>query len=262
VRTTLSMRTDLASTWLTLGGVYQWVAEVDEAIKFYQEYLSRFPNGSEAHKISNLVKGLEGEQKKQLTLSQSDLSSPDDYYVNVTSQGKLRWPSSRMPLRIYIHPSSNIQGYKPVFDDILRQAFLDWSDASSGRIKFAFTQDSKQNDIACSWTSDARKFVNSAEAGETRVFTNSSGIAKGTIKLLTLPLSADLPLTDNRLRIICLHEIGHVLGLAGHTTNPEDIMFYSSSIVDRHRELSHRDSNTIVRLYTGKFEFPSTTSQQ
>lgn len=254
LKTALSMRDNIDSTWLTLGGLYQSIGQLDQAIKTYQEFLKRFPQNSEAHKITNLVKGLQGERQKQLSVSLFGLNSPNDYYGDVTAQGKLRWPSTRMPLRIYLSPGEGTYAYQPNFQEILRQAFLDWQEISAGRVKFVFTNDPKQCDIECSWTSDARKFTNSAEAGETRVYTNHVGITKGTIKLLTVPLSQDLPLTDNRLRVICLHEIGHVLGLAGHTTNPDDIMFYSSSIVDRHRNLSTRDGNTIIHLYTSNFD--------
>jgi tetratricopeptide (TPR) repeat protein len=261
LKTALTMRDNIDSTWLTLGGLYQSIGQLDQAIKTYQEFLKRFPNNSEAHKITNLVKGLQGERQKQLNLSLFGVNSPDDYYGDVTAQGKLRWPSTRMPLRIYLAPGDGVYAYQPNFEGILRQAFTDWQEISAGRIKFAFTNDPKQADIECSWTSDARKFSNSAEAGETRVYTNHVGITRGTVKLLTVPLSPDLPLTDNRLRVICLHEIGHVLGLAGHTTNPDDIMFYSSSIVDRHRDLSVRDGNTIIHLYTSKFDLAPTNQK-
>jgi predicted Zn-dependent protease len=84
------------------------------------------------------------------------------------------------------------------------------------------------------------------------VFTDSEGIARGTITLLTVPLSPELPMTENRMRTVCLHEIGHALGLGGHTTNPDDIMFYTSSLADVAKHLSDRDRATLVRLYSGR----------
>ena len=64
--------------------------------------------------------------------------------------------------------------------------------------------------------------------------------------------SPELPLTDNRMRTVCLHEVGHVLGMGGHTTNPEDIMFYTSSLADVPKHLSARDRATLVRLYSSR----------
>lgn len=259
LRTTLTMRDDMDSTWLTLGGLYQSTGQLDEALKTYREFLKRFPGNSEAPKIVNLVKGLENEKKKQLAATQSGISTADDYLADVTAQGMLRWPSERMPLRVYISPGQGVYAYKDDFERILRQAFDDWAHVSNSRVGFVFVNDPSKCDIECTWTSDARKFNNSAEAGETRVFTNQAGIIRGTIKLLTIPLSPDLPLTENRMRVICLHEIGHVLGLAGHTTNPDDIMFYSSSVSDRFKSLSPRDGNTLMRLYSNQFQLHSSS---
>jgi predicted Zn-dependent protease len=77
------------------------------------------------------------------------------------------------------------------------------------------------------------------------VFTNSQGIVKGTIKILTVAQMAELPLTNNRLRQICLHEIGHALGFGGHTRDPQDMMFFSTRVTDQDRSLSPRDAASI-----------------
>jgi len=257
----VALSPDLAATWLSMGGLYQSSGKLDEAIKAYREFLNRFPNHSEAPKIANLVKGLEAESRRQQAagqstngqqLSLSAAAAGDDYLAEVTSQGVLRWPARRIPLRVYVRPGQSVPGFRPAFLSILNQAFEDWARASDGRVSFVFVSDPNKAEIECSWTNDPGQLANSAESAETRVFTDREGIAKGTIKLLTVPLSAELPLTDNRARLICLHEIGHVLGLAGHTKNPADIMFYSSSFVDEWRVLTQRDSNTVIRLYSSE----------
>ena len=57
-------------------------------------------------------------------------------------------------------------------------------------------------------------------------------------------------MTENRIRQITLHEIGHALGITGHTTNPNDAMFFSVTLEDRWKDLSARDAATIVRMYS------------
>jgi predicted Zn-dependent protease len=84
------------------------------------------------------------------------------------------------------------------------------------------------------------------------MYTLNGDLHSGTIKILTKSFSSVLPLTDNRIRYISLHEIGHALGLSGHTDNPEDIMFLSTSFKDEWRELTPRDARTIQRFYSSK----------
>lgn len=157
-----------------------------------------------------------------------------------------------MPISVCIRSGEGITGFRPEFIDILNQCFNDWAVASQGLISFRFTRDPNSADLDCSWTDDPHTFSNQAEAGETRLTTNkkNSAIVRGTIRLLTVPLVPALPITPNRLRTTCLHEVGHALGLTGHTQNPNDIMFFSAHITDNRFELTPRDINTLVRLYT------------
>jgi predicted Zn-dependent protease len=60
------------------------------------------------------------------------------------------------------------------------------------------------------------------------------------------------PVNDNLIRSVSLHEVGHALGLTGHSRHPTDVMFFSESLVDDKRELSARDRKTLVRLYSRK----------
>jgi len=48
---------------------------------------------------------------------------------------------------------------------------------------------------------------------------------------------------------ICLHEVGHTLGLNGHSANPKDVMFYSMNSDNPITALSARDKSTMARLY-------------
>ena len=96
---------------------------------------------------------------------------------------------------------------------------------SGGRIQFQFVDQPKDADIECYWIADAHNLVNSAESGETRLSKNRDGLIHVTMQLLTAPSLSELPMTENRIRRITLHEIGHALGLTGHTTDPHDAMF-------------------------------------
>ncbi len=253
---------NLSSSWLTLGGLYQSTGQIDRAISTYKVFLQRFPQDSEAPKIANLARGLEKVSRDMgggptgspvAASAEAGASTAGDYLAEMTRQGVMRWPESRMPIRVFIHPAEAMPTYHPTYQAILKGAFDDWSSASAGRVRFIFVPSAADSDIECFWLSNPAELSNSSESGEARVFNNREGIVRGTVKLLTVPLSAELPLTDNRMRQICLHEVGHVLGLAGHTSNPADAMFFSSSVDDAWKVLSVRDQTTITKLYSTNF---------
>jgi tetratricopeptide (TPR) repeat protein len=254
LRAALNINSNLAPTWITLGGLYQSTGQLDKAIETYRTFLSRFPTDRDAKKIASLVTGLEGERAKmvstygqtgQLQLSQTD------YFVEVTREGVIRWQAEKMPLKVYITPGETVPGYRPQFADLLKQSFAAWSQASNGLISFALVERPEQAQIICQWSNDPSKFKNIAEAGHAVLDSSTrSGLVRGTITILTVPLVEQVPVTDNRMRRTCLHEIGHVLGLAGHTANPDDAMFHTMGVADTWKDLTQRDSNTIVRLYT------------
>ncbi len=252
----IKLKPTLDQCWLSLGGIYQASGQVDDAIKSYREFLARFPRSPQASQVSNLIRGLQNESSSGnagavgLGASPPASSSPDDYLADVTKRGTLRWPADRTVLRIYDRPAIKVAGYLPRYDAILRQSFDDWSKASRGAVRFQFQSVPANADIEIIWTSDPAKLANKAEAGETRLTSGKAGIVHGVIQILTVPLMPGMAVTPNRIRTISLHEIGHVLGLTGHTANPSDAMFYSATIADEWRNLTARDMNTMTRLYS------------
>jgi len=251
-RTALSINSNLASAWLSLGGTYQSTGKIDDALLAYHEFLTRFPDDRDAPKIAKLVQGL---QSLELTSGVSasgtaNGNGPDDYYAAATRDGKSRWPASHIPIKVYIGSGLDIAGFQPRYDAILRQSFNDWATAAKGLIQFNFVDNAKTADIECYFTADPRVLHNPAEDGEARLTKDSSGLLHCTIRLLTIPNLPEMPMTENRIRHNSLHEIGHALGITGHTTDPRDAMFFSSSLEDSWKDLSQRDANTIVRLYS------------
>jgi predicted Zn-dependent protease len=255
------------SAWLNLGGLYQTQGQIGQAIGALTEFTQRFPTHPDAPKVRSLIQGLiklnaslppetQGSSAAQAaggdgaSGNANQANRPDDYFSEATLTGVHRWPASLMPLKIYLKSGDGVPFYKEQYNDILKRAFTDWANVSSGKMRVSFVDSPDPANIVCSWTSDPAQLANAAEAGETQLSLNSKGILRATIVFLTVPLVQALPITDNRLRVTCLHEVGHALGLTGHTRNPADIMFFSSRISDDPRDLTQRDKNTLVRLYS------------
>jgi tetratricopeptide (TPR) repeat protein len=278
-KTAITLNPQQAASWLSLGGAYQAAGDTPDAINAYNDFVTHFPQDRDVSKVRQLITLLRKEANNNSAVSPppvnltnqatstpdlldkpKDRSNPspslygtgggaDDYYKEMIRAGVLRWPATQMPLRVWIDDGSKATGYRPVFTAILKQAFADWSDASNGKIKVTFVPDVLKANIICRWSDQPEKFKNSAEAGESRLYSDRYGIAKGELSILTVPTSSTLPITDNRLRAIVLHEVGHLVGMTGHTSDPRDIMFYSAAAGDSWRDLSARDKATIARLY-------------
>lgn len=280
LETARSLDPSLYSSWLTLAGLHQSLGHMDQAIALYTGFLNnpafqRRPDLQDTMKtVKSLLEGLRGEHSGMMaaeegamalhqptgslhrSLLQVPASGPDgtdDYLAESTRSGIMFWPQSSMPIKVYIAAADNVPGYHKAWREILIRSFADWSTASAGLVRFQMVPRREQANIQCDFVADgpgSQSTDNNAEAGEAKMFMDANGLSSGTIQILTKSLSSVLPLTDNRIRLICLHEIGHALGLAGHTLNPGDIMFYSTSFKDEWRDLTGRDARTIQRLYS------------
>ncbi len=245
----------ISGLWLSLGALYQESGRVKESIEAYKEFLQKFPDNEEAPRIRAAVGLMERELREGRKVNRRTEESvvAEDYFADITSSGIKRWSSRRMPLRVYIKSGRKLHGYKSDYDEVLKQCFQEWLDSSDGVISAIYVLDPSQANIQCSWSDDMSSLSNCAEGGEARLYvTNTGSIARAKIVILTVPLTPLRPVTDNLIRFVCLHEIGHALGLSGHSTQPGDIMFFSSSVTDERRELSARDIRTIKKLYSSK----------
>jgi len=246
----LSLNSNLGQSWLSLGGTYQSSGKIDDALAAYHEFLTRFPDDPDAPKIAKLVQGLQNLQVTTGATVGSAGATAQDYYDAAVRDGKKIWPPSRIPLKVFIGSGLDTAGFKPSYAEILKQSFNDWAAASKGLIQFKFVDFANGADIECYWVSDPRLLHSLAEDGEAKLTTDKAGLFHCRIQLVTIPSLPEMPMTENRIRYMALHEIGHALGITGHTTDPRDAMFFSSSLEDTWKDLSLRDANTIVRLYS------------
>lgn len=241
--------------WATIAGLHQSQGRLEEALTHYKDFLKRFPHDELAPKATALVRDLEKElnQAEAITKGLKPGEGVDDYFAFTTREAVTKWSADRMPLKVYIPTDSAAAidpSYKPEFGTALREAFDEWQRKSSGRVAFTFVTGSADSDVSCQWTDDPSKVSRPSERGEAHVaFSATKGIHHVDIIILTRPFEGELKLPRNIIHAAALHEIGHSLGLMGHSPSSADVMFCSVSAASQQRELTPRDANTLIALY-------------
>jgi predicted Zn-dependent protease len=181
--------------------------------------------------------------------AQAQESAPiADYLKQASEKGASRWADAQMPIKIYIKDGKGVAGYRPTFKEDLQAALKQWSTATSDRIRFQEVTPDKA-DMTISWTDDRKEMMASNEGGHTEVMPDDKGIVQVTMKLLTTELDGSV-MPDAYATHLMLHEIGHALGILGHSPNPTDIMYYIINPGDTNAKLSAADVATMLKLYS------------
>jgi tetratricopeptide (TPR) repeat protein len=237
----------MSQAWAGVGTCCQSLGKTDEAINAYNKYLSLTPAGGDSEKIRSLVAQLKQETRNS---PHKFPNSADNYLADSTENGMARWSLKSIPLKVFIRSGENVPGYRPALESILKESFAEWNQASKHQVDFLFTDNEDEAQIICSWTNNPKEMMSSAEGGHAMVIPDQKGIiSKSRIILLTLGPTGSATISDNFAKRVDLHEIGHSLGLLGHSRDPNDIMFGSLPPADIECALSPKDINTLLALY-------------
>ena len=131
-----------------------------------------------------------------------------------------------------------------------QEAMTTWTDAAQGKLSFFFLASATDPCITVKWVKDHPMGQDPPTIGVSQLHIS---VVQGTqyIQRVDIELSVDAengsPLSDSIMRLLSIHELGHAIGIWGHSDNPNDIMF---DTVGAQSGLSTRDINTINRLYT------------
>ncbi|WP_303673538.1 tetratricopeptide repeat protein [Vampirovibrio chlorellavorus] len=177
-----------------------------------------------------------------------------DYLDNATEGGKrVRWALSRLPLRVYIEESPlGIRNFQPGFVAEVRRGLDVWCAALENQLSYTQVTSKEQADIRVSWVNNIDSQAYNEEgrtaytAGLMTPHYQGDRIDYMDVKIATFDILGK-PQSGEQIHAVAVHELGHSLGLMGHSDQPGDIMYSENRSVIKP---SLRDVITIRRLYT------------
>src|SRR6266480_1462631 len=142
------------------------------------------------------------------------------------------------PVRVFLPPGV-VANFQPAFLDAVRNAFGRWQEAGVP-VRFDLDADSASAEVRFQW----RTQFEGERTGQTDVVWDQDGrMISGVVTLATFDPSGQ-PLGTADIRVLALHEIGHVIGL-DHCSDSSNLMFPRFNV----RDLSPRDIATALLLY-------------
>ncbi len=180
----------------------------------------------------------------------------EDNYIYSAVQNKdiLRWNIESFPLKVYFEQT------KPSYRENIKKAFDQWANAS-GFLQFKEVFKPEESDIEIRFTPYAGPKCNGPQCNYVIATTTNTTDKYHRLNRMIITFYNSNPygeeFTNSEIYNTALHEIGHALGIAGHSNNPNDVMYannhkvsgvfspYDSGIF----YLSKRDLNTLALLY-------------
>ena len=237
------------ASWLLCAKVYHRTGHLGKCLNCYDAYLKVAPKSDEREQyeaLAGVIRSQVNAAKAKPNQYVVTVGGASDYFKDAVSEGLFRWPLKRFPLRIYIACGDALKSYRPEYEEAVRQSIDDWDKASLGQIGLKIVDSAADADITVNFVDDLHAPALRAEAGKAQLHGNMEGVDNASVQLLTISPFPDQLMTKDFMHMIAVHEIGHALGLTGHSPYEEDVMFPALS---NQRGITSRDVATLYRLY-------------
>lgn len=150
-----------------------------------------------------------------------------------------RWPNASVTVRI-VSPEAGDAVAAAEKTARVRKGMALWDEPTNRQIALEFTSDPNA-DITVTFVPSGS--LNGTAVGETRVVYRAPAQV-----LVSATIAIDQSLDAETMTEVAAHELGHALGLEGHSSYPEDILY---AHVHLPAQVTRRDANTLLANYGG-----------
>ena len=238
-----------------------------DARYFYVETLLKFPPTLQVQKdmfkISqvNLPDSADLIADRQVSKWRDQITQNfgNNYIEQVPFNSKvLRWDLDKLPLTVSVTNDSSSQA-PDYYLSAIKAAFIQWQNSTDGMLRFKFIQNPADANIEVKIIPLDKNNCNQKDCKYVVAYT-SPVIKDNLLKKMTIDFydsnNLSQPFTQKEVYNTALHEIGHSLGIMGHSYEKDNLMFMEQGPEDNaelfresKRFIQPADLNTLRLLY-------------
>lgn len=219
---------------------YAYSGNIIKAKEEYNKIIIFSPVDSVKKLAIQSMYNLNHSEKNNTKTNSYSYSNADNYYEYIKLQENyVKWKN--FPINVYVSPCE--------YSHIIKNAFLQWEKATDGLVSFNFVGNIAAAKITVSMV-DTLKIPtnNNFEAGLATVQAKNNIIYKSHIDILRNNPQTGEKFDNALILTTSMHEVGHALGLQGHSPNNQDLM--SAINHTGTKRITQRDLNTLKKLYS------------